>query len=813
MKTAIDIAGKGREYKNTLDAGLDNIKAGAAGLWDAYTRPPVDAKFKNIFGDYLYERLLFQDAGVKYAKDIKKTIPNILDREAMKKYLEAGGDEAVLRERITALEGAGHTDVIPMYKKALELTPEQKIFAQNNRNYFDSMLEKNIEAGILEDGVENYVKNIVVKGSMKSEQLARKIYSEMNAGLLKADPNYAKKRFYANSFEGEIRGVRYNNDLAYGVVAYDMSFKEALATRAFIKELTTGEATDGRPLATVSGRSIQLPRDAEVPEAYLIKPRIKPEDAWDYREPPNHPAFRKYKWVDKDIDGNPIFVEGHLLLHPEIEATFAERFTGKGYFKISNLFTPSAIAKNPIGRSAMKGMGEFKRTLLTLSGFHQVQVGTHAVFHNVNPFKVAPIDLVDPVTVRGVKNGLMITDHSALAEFSEGVGGHSGLVNRLPGIGPLMQKYQEYLFQDYIPRVKVTMFKEAYERNTRRYPNLNEDQIAELTAHQANAAFGELNYKWLGRNKTFQDSLRVLFLAPDFLEARVNFVAQSLTPTGKEQLAALIRGTAELYVGARIMNAMLNDGDFKMDKPFSVVYDKKEYALRTIPGDLAHLFSDPRGFTYFRLNPATTRPMVEWATGKDAQGRRRTPELEVFDFLKSGVPIPIQGFMKDSNDTLGESVMKSALQSIGINSYVERSNAEKIAAKASAGNIPLADETFETRAKRNLMRKLRDAVQEQPTGLPEQVRQAVVKGEITPRQAINLMQDRNKPAIQRSFEHLRLPQQLKEIEKVFDAATPQEKQILAPLMRKKVLNFFSTGAKADRDEYRERLLPYLKGEK
>ena len=111
------------------------------------------------------------------------------------------------------------------------------------------------------------------------------------------------------------------------------------------------------------------------------------------------------------------------------------------------------------------------------------------------------------------------------------------------------------------------------------------------------------------------------------------------------------------------------------------------------------------------------------------------------------------------------------------------------------------------------MRKLRDAVQEQPTGLPEQVRQAVVKGEITPRQAINLMQDRNKPAIQRSFEHLRLPQQLKEIEKVFDAATPQEKQILAPLMRKKVLNFFSTGAKADRDEYRERLLPYLKGEK
>jgi len=480
---------------------------------------------------------------------------------------------------------------------------------------------------------------------------------------------------------------------------------------------------------------------------------------------------------------------------------------------MQNLFGASAIAKSPLGRAALRGLGEFKRTLLSLSGFHQVQVGIHAVFHNVNPVKAPPIDLYDPLTAKGVRNGLMITDHSALAEFSEGVGGHNGLVARVPGLGPLMTRYQEYLFQDYIPRLKVAMFKEAYGRNIKRYPKLTSDQIAEITGHQANAAFGELNYKWLGRNKTFQDSLRVLFLAPDFLEARAKFVGQALTPLGKEQLAALIRGSAELYVGSKIMNMMLNDGDPKWDKPFSVVWNKKEYALRTIPGDLAHLFHDPRGFVYWRLNPAATRPMVEWATGKDARGRERTPQLELWDFIKSGVPIPIQGFMKNPDDSLAESVITSALQSLGINSYAAKTAAEKKAAEAASHNFPKTPETWESRKKAQLMRTLRNAVEDTPTGVPPKVLEALQQGQISQRQAINLLEDRDKPQLQRSFERLRVPSQLKDIEEIFDKATPEERLLLQSLMQKKVVNFFMNDkvSKEERDKYRDKLLPYLNG--
>ena len=647
--------------------------------------------------------------------------------------------------------------------------------------------------------------------------------------MLGTDPALIKKRVFATYFEGEQLGfIPKNKDAAFLVTAYDSAFKEMLAARTFVKSLTELKGKDGRPLAVVSGGGQTLPREAATPEAYLVNPDLHPKfyrknpetgqreavgNTSDYRRV-DHPALRKWKWVDS-ADGKPIMLKGDLLLHPEITATFAERFQGKGYYAMQNLFGVSAIAKNPFGRLALRGLGEFKRTLLSLSGFHQVQVGIHAVFHNVSPFKPPPIDLNDAVVAKGVRNGLMVTDHSALAEFSEGVGGHSGLVAKIPGIGPAMQKYQEYLFQDYIPRLKVAMYKDAYERNLKRYPNLKDDQIAEITGHQANAAFGELNYKWLGRNKTFQDSLRVFFLAPDFLEARVKFPAQALSPYGKEQLAALVRGSAELWFGARIANYFLNDGDLKFDKPFSIVVGKKEYALRTIPGDMVHLFHDPRGFVYWRLNPGGVRPLLEWSTGLSPQGKERAGRVELWDFVKSGAPIPVQGFFKNGQDDLASRLLTSGLQSMGINAYISRSKAEQIAAEAAGANIPKGKETFESREQAKFIKGLRNAIDDEPTGVPKALQDALREERIKPSKAIDLLKERDLPPLERTFSRLSVHWQMNEIEEVFEAATEEEKAILRPIMRKKVANFFTSNRipRAEKDRLRERLLPYLRGEK
>jgi len=817
MAVATEVAGAGRTFTSKLGAGLESVKAGMAGLWDAYTRPPVVSSFKGALGEYLYARLKFQTEGRSFAKEVKVTIGDKSRREAITNWIQAEGDDAVLSEWAAATKDP---QLRKGYELAKTLTPEEKVFAGNVKSYFEDALDQLMEAGILQGGVENYINQL-----WKNTTHGKKLKAQLNAGLLGTNPTIIKKRILSSYFEGEQLGLKpVDKDVGFLLTAYDQSIKEMLAARTFVSSLSRQKARDGRPLVVTSGAGKVLESDAAVPEAYIIRPSTHPnlykknpetgkreivDDTHDYRRI-DHPALRKYKWVEETDDGIPILLQGDMLVHPEIAATFAERFSGEGYYAMQNLFGTSAIAKNPLGRVALRGLGEFKRTLLSLSGFHQVQVGIHAVFHNVSPVKAPKINLDDAVTVRGVKNGLMITDHSALAEFSEGVGGHSGLVARMPVVGPLMRRYEEYLFQDYIPRLKVAMYREAYERNIGRYPKLNEDQIAEITAHQANAAFGELNYKWLGRNKTFQDSLRLLFLAPDFLEARTKFVAQALTPTGKEQLAALVRGTAELYIGARIANYFVNDGDWKWDKPFSLVVGKKEYALRTVPGDIAHLFQHPRSFVYWRLNPGGVRPMVEWATGKDALGQTRTPKLEVMDFIKSGVPIPIQGFMKNPNDTFAESLITSSLQSLGINSYADKSSAEKIAAEAAGRNIPREKQTPESRARARLIRGLRDDIEEQPTGVPESLKKAVVDGKITATKAVSLLEERGMTQLERSFSRLRVPSQIDDIERIYKAATDEEKEIIKPIMRKKVLSFFERGSRAERDAYRDRLMPYLK---
>jgi hypothetical protein len=87
----------------------------------------------------------------------------------------------------------------------------------------------------------------------------------------------------------------------------------------------------------------------------------------------------------------------------------------------------------------------------------------------------------------------------------------------------------------------------------------------------------------------------------------------------------------QYYFGARTGGAKIIEGLATMvdpennkmhfDRPFSATLWGKEYTIRSVQGDIYHLFQDARSFVYHRLNPALIRPAIEAVTGRDAFGR------------------------------------------------------------------------------------------------------------------------------------------------------------------------------------------------
>jgi Large polyvalent protein associated domain 22 len=667
--------------KDSAKKSFEAFKDVGQKLWEGYRRPPKWTEFKDMLGEYLLDRQRSGMEAARFAKEIQQNIhPRV--QEAITNWIEAGGDMEVLRERASKSEKHRQG-----YLDAMRLDADHITLAENIRNYFDSRLEQAIEAGVLDGGVENYIHRIWDRDS----KIGKRITSEVNAGMLQKNPNLAKQRIFETFFEGEQLGYTPKDKRAgYLLTAYDVSMNEAIAARGFIKSLLKGTAEDGRPLVDISGsgkpvegheysvgkpgekvrRTYKTKTEAEKAkkpgevideqqkDSFIVKPRSRGAESMDYR-PINHPALQKWKWMGT-VDGKPVLMQGDLLVHPEI------------YRHLSNVLSKSKIREYELfgykpGAALLNGIQTLKSTLLSLSAFHQVQEGVHAVGHEVNPARVGKIDLNDPVQADLVKHGVMVFNHNAMSEFAEGVHA-AGLVAKIPGIGRHMQMYGEYLFQDYIPRLKMEMATHALERNRKRYSSkLNDNQIMELTAKQANAAFGELNYAMIGRSKTIQDMFRLAALAPDFLEARAKFVGQALKPYGREQAAALIRLSAYMAVTAQVTNYLVN-GEPDWSRPFSMKIGDKYYTLRSIPGDLIHLVTDPRSFTYHRLNPTVARPIIEALTGRDQFGRKRDISTQMADWVKSQLPIPIQGPMMKHDITLVDSI----LQSMGIGSFKKK---------------------------------------------------------------------------------------------------------------------------------------------
>lgn len=572
----------------------------------------------------------------QWVRQAAKAVPSRRDQAAIAKWIDAGGDAAELRR--------GMAETKPQfrqaYQDALNLKGDLLKAAQDSRAYHEARLDEAIDAGVLKDGVEDYLHRIYES----RPGLAAKAIAYVQTGLLKTNQALTKKRVFQFDWEAEKLGYKPVQSFIPRIAQYESSLSRAIAAREFIKKATTMKAADGRPVIDVKGVGIPIEDPSGVREGTLIKPQFNPARQnqpgtaayrGDYVNK-EFPALSKWKWVSEDAAGKPIYVQGDVAIHPD----YVNR--------VAALLEPSRVKTGRFGtvlRPALKASSVFKQTMLDLSGFHQVQIAVHAMEHKVNPFNlVQDIDFDHPDVDGLLKGGVTLGgDYYA----KEGLVGAS-LTRQIPMLGPLVESYHSWLFQDFIPRIKMTMALKALERNRERYAGtLNEEQIFNKTAMQANSAFGELNYTLLERSATARDMARLIMLAPDFLEARGRFAAEAFSKGGKnfgnEQRSALLLGALTMYVAARVANKVSDDQwHFEPENMFSLVHNGRAYGLRTVQGDILHLVSNPLSFWMHRLNPVFGRTALEAMTSRDEFGRKRSVADQMWDAVSNIRPIALR---------------------------------------------------------------------------------------------------------------------------------------------------------------------------
>ena len=764
----VDLAGIGdRSIKKSIST-FEKVKEISKGVWDTWqkfqtAKEPEWTQYDNIMGEYEAETVKADHEGYKFAKQILALVPRRY-QEAMTNYIEAGGDSKTLLTR------AGKTKdgkLAEGYRTAANLPPDIKVYAEEVRGFFDSWLTRLQEADVLGDSfIRDYVNHVWGEDS----KIGKEINAQADMGMFKTNPALARKRIIESYFEGEQLGlVPRDKGIGFLVATYAKAASEAINARTAVKQLFKGKAKDGlailvpdkataKPISKTeytvvnpkleSGRAQRVFETEQEAANYIAKaknkdlqlvPREKKillvkqkfgnpitEDGRAYRPAPSHQALKKITWVGTDTAGNPVLYEGSALVHPD------------HYDNFSKAMGTSQIKKSPFGMKILRGTSFAKQTLLSASFFHPVQLAVHAIGHNVNILKMKAVNLNDPVQLNAVKHGLRMEFGHGLQQFNEGLWG-GGLVEKIPIIGDFSRKLGEYTFKDLLPRFKMNMYEEALKRNTKRYgKTLTADQIMSKTADEANAAFGELNYRKLGRSKTMQDVLRLLTLAPDFLEARVRFTAQAFTKGHLEQMAAIGRLSAEIFILSRIINMLANDGDPKWEKPFGFVIGKHESTLRSVPGDILHAIKDPRNFIYHRLNPTLTRTTIEYLTGRDQFGKERDVTGQIRDFFVTHIPIPIQGPFRPGRDA---EWWESAISSMGLSTYKDKSEAEKLMSKLISKNVPAKQLEKEESDLINAKAKLKDAIRNKGTIDPE-VRKELAK--LSPEQLRRVVRDANK---------------------------------------------------------------------
>jgi hypothetical protein len=588
------------------------------------------------------------DEARKAQKEIKSEVPSDRRQAAISIWREAKGDMLTLQTWANAAKGK-------MFKQAAidaqTLTQKEIAIANKAGAAFDILHQRGVTFDVLKSHRDAYVPHVWD---------VKKPGTGWGGGMLKQNFRFSKARTFDTFFDGDQAGFK-PKTLSIGKLlpAYIHEMNKVIADRQFVRDLVSGTAKDGSPLAVPRGNVKTV--EGNDGKAVLVQPKASRDaDTSDYRMMSDQPALSNWTWEGKDTDGKPVFVKADLALHPEAYRRL-NAIIGKSAIRewYHDPVTGAAQIPRAIIRGIDTAQSAMKREMFgLLAPFHQVQEGTHAIGHLVNPFfGIERVDLTTPKQMDAVNHGLMmLPDRASSRVYLEGVGTKSSLlsqgIRKIPKAGEavadVIDGYQDYLFHQYIPGLKFKTYEAMLGRNTKLYASeiaSGEMTMADVkitSAEQANAAYGHLNYALLDRNPTIQHLIQLTTLAPDFLEARSRFVGQGIkglsSKVGNEQFKAIAILAATQAGTALILSKMLGV-PYDPKHPFELIYKGRRYAMRSVPEDIYTLMKDQRQFIYSRVNPLTVKGGIQLATGLNYRGEKVTT-LDTFTELLAGY-IPI----------------------------------------------------------------------------------------------------------------------------------------------------------------------------
>ena len=648
--------------------------------------------------------------GRSLAELVRPAVPNIAQEP-----LDPALRDLAARKLLADAPSKYIDKILGEYQGAMNLSPEQRSVANKIRDSYSEDFQLAHSRGVLGAAVKDYANRIWEQENPAS----RTITNAASNGRFGTNVSMARHRLFESETMGELLGHRLTSTDPIELSAWNKAqIRKAVAARDFLDRLRDSglRASDGRQMVALSGTgepmtgdeagSLANPfkiRNVRIADA-LVKQLQQSGDlqrfiedgtvverksggyswnAGDYRTI-DHPAFRGWNYATDDPAGNPVLVKGELRVHPEVFDQL-KRYIGA---------EQPLLGSSKVAKAIAAGSGESKKLLFSLSPFHLIQEGVRSFMAGVNPFSMKSFDIErNPILRKGVEHQLTLNPQYDAAElFSEGLGGNSKLLSKVPILRDINTFVHNLIFKKYIPSRKAAGYEVMVKQYKSAYPQWSDEKIYTQAAQHTNELFGGINWKMLGRSARTQDFMRLAMLSPDWTESNVRLVSRALGPSGAVARRQMVKLAATVWIGARIAN-YLTSGQPHNETPFGVAVTDdsgKEhvYTMRSPITDALHFAQDPRSFMLNRLSPAV-KSGVEIATGRDVRGRAVTGGDTALNALSNMTPIPAQGALHYFNSEGPErDGFSQVLQSFGVENYQFRTQAEKLAGQLASNRAP-----------------------------------------------------------------------------------------------------------------------------